>query len=141
MPPANYPLNEVLAAIQWIYSMEFKKERGLRAECCENATTALANCVYFQGENIPQLAQVVEQGLLAKLPLTTDTEEAPVTHAQFLSQIIANNSHLMKPEHISGIKGAVERINQVSTDKPELEILSDEGKQLLAQAVQVLSAM
>ena len=66
--------------------------------------------------------------MLAKLPLTTDTEEAPVTHAEFLSQIIANNSHLMKPEHIAGIKGAVERINQVSTDKPELEILSDEGK-------------
>ena len=49
--------------------------------------------------------------MLAKLPLTTDTEEAPVTHATFLSQIIANNSRLMKPEHIAGIKGAVERIN------------------------------
>ena len=121
--------------------MDFKTERGLRAECCENATTCLANLVYFHGESIPTLAQVVEQGLLAKLPLTTDTEEAPITHKNLFKQIIANNAHLMKPEHIAGIKAAVERIAGKDSEKPELEILNDEGKQLLAQVVPVLSAL
>jgi len=76
MPSASFPLNDVLTAVQWAYSMEFKTEKGLRAECCENATSTLAKCVYFHGDVLPSLAQIVEQGVCAKMPLTTDTEEA-----------------------------------------------------------------
>ena len=41
----------------------------------------------------------------------------------------------MKPEHAEAIKAVLERINSVCQEKPELEILDDEGKQLMAQAV------
>lgn len=64
--------------------MDFKNEKGLRAECCENATCTLAKCIYFHGEVIPSLTEVFDQGVAAKLPLTTDTEEAQATHALFL---------------------------------------------------------
>ena len=83
MPSANYPLNDVLAAVQWVYSMDFKTEKGQRAECCENATSTLAKLVYFHGDALPSLTEIVEQGVCSKMPLTTDTEEAQATHNLF----------------------------------------------------------
>lgn len=83
MPSASYPLNDVLLAIKWTYSMEFKTERGLRAECCENATSTLAKCVYYHGDVLPSLTEIVSEGLCARMPLTTDTEEAQACHTLF----------------------------------------------------------
>lgn len=86
VPTEVFPLAEVVQAVQWVYSMDFKTEKGLRAECCENATSSLAKCVYFHGQALQsqQLQQIVIQGVLAKMPLTTDTEEAQAAHALFL---------------------------------------------------------
>ena len=88
VPEADYPMNDVLQAVQWVYSMDFKTDKGLRAECCENATSTLAKIVYFISNSAALSADIVNQGMLAKLPLTTDTEEAQATHREFLKQII-----------------------------------------------------
>jgi len=140
VPTSSYPLTDVLQVIQWVYSLELKTERGQRAECCENATSTLAKLVYYHGAALPSLTEVVEQGVAGKMPLTTDTEEAQATHSLFLKQVVERNSNLVTPAHLAALKGAVERIGQICESKPELEILDDEGKQLLSQAVQVLSS-
>ena len=75
MPAGNFPLNDVLLVIEWILSSDFKTETGLVAECAENAVSSLGKCIYFHGGS----NEIVEK-FLTKLPLTTDTEEAPPTH-------------------------------------------------------------
>ena len=81
MPAAQFPLTDVFAAIEWVVVQDFKTERGLRAECVENAISSFGKCIYFHGGNLA--TDVVASGFLAKLPLTTDTEEAQPTHNLF----------------------------------------------------------
>lgn len=75
LPDRQFEVERVLEAVQWVYSQNLKTEDGTeRAECEDNAVGALAKCVYFHGERVP--SSVITPGLLDKLPLTTDTEEA-----------------------------------------------------------------
>jgi len=83
----QYPLSEAFALIDWIYAKDFKTEKGLRSESTENAISTFGKLVYFHGENLS--ADIVTQGFLNRLPLTTDSAEAPPTHSLFFKQIIA----------------------------------------------------
>ena len=47
----------------------------------ENATCAFGKIIYYHGANLS--GDLVKQGFLDRLPLTTDTEEAPSTHKLF----------------------------------------------------------
>ena len=103
MPNATFNVSSVLQAIQWVYAKNLKNEKGKRAECEDNAIGALGKCIYFHSAGVPQ--NVIEPGFLAKLPLTTDTEEAQPVHALFLEQIIAGNQALAA--HTEAVKAAV----------------------------------
>ena len=50
-------------------------------------------------------------------------------HLLFFNQILANNP-VFAP-HMEAVKNAIMRIGEVAERKPELEILSDEGKAAL----------
>ena len=49
-----------------------------------------------------------------------------------MKQIIARNANLVRPELLTSLQSAVQRIKETSDSRPELEILDDEGKALLA---------
>ena len=125
MPAGNFPQNDVLAVIEWILSSDFKTETGLVAKSAENAISSLGKCIYCHGGS----NELIES-FLGRLPLTTDTEEAPPTHNLLFQQIIAQNPNICKPEQLANLQGAVERIKTTSDQKPELEILDDQGKQM-----------
>ena len=78
IPVETFPLAKVFTAIDWIYSQDFKTEKGERAECCENATSTFGKLIYFHGANLS--ADIAARGFFDRLPLTTDTEEAQPTH-------------------------------------------------------------
>jgi len=63
--------------------------------------------------------------------LVTDTEEAQQVHLLFFNQILVNNPVLAP--HIEQVKSAIMRIKETTESKPELELLSDEGKGALEQ--------
>lgn len=96
MPADAYPLNDVMSLVQWVYSQDYKTDKGERAECSENATSTLGKCIYSLGGNLS--TDIVAQGFLDKLPLMTDVEEATPTHALLFKQIIAQNPNLCKAE-------------------------------------------
>ena len=133
MPAGNFPLNEVLLDIEWILSQDFKTEAGLVAECAENAISSLGKCIYFHGGS----NELIES-FLGKLPLTTDAEEARPTHNLLFQQIVAQNPNICKPELQANLQGAVARIKTTSDQQPELEILDDQGKELLSQVVKTI---
>jgi len=130
MPAETFPLANVFSTIEWIYAQDFKTESGKRAECCENATSTFGKCIYFHGANLS--ADIAARGFFDRLPLTTDTEEAQPTHKMLMQQIIARNANLVRPELLTSLQNAVQRIKETSDSRPDLEILDDEGKALLA---------
>ena len=67
-------METVLQQIQWVYQQDFKDEEGNQAPCVDNAISTLGKCVMYQGQSVS--AEVATQGFFAKLPVTTDTEEA-----------------------------------------------------------------
>jgi len=87
MPSDEFPIGDVFRAIEWVYSQDFKTESGKRAECTENAISTFGKCIYYHGGNLS--AEVISQGFLDRLPLTTDLEEAPATHTLFLTNVAA----------------------------------------------------
>ena len=52
-----------------------------------------------------------------------------------MQQIISQNPNLAKPEYLTSLQGAVQRIKETDEGRPDLEILDDEGKGLLAQVI------
>ena len=68
--------------------------------------STLGKCIYYHGGTIPE--NVVKDGFLAKLPITTDTEEAQVTHALFCDKILEKNAFLLA--HEAEVKAALDRI-------------------------------
>ena len=63
-----------MSTIKWIYDLNLTNEDGKQAECVDNAVSTLGKCIYYHGAGVP--ADVAKLGFLAKLPITTDTEEA-----------------------------------------------------------------
>ena len=49
----------------------------------------------------------------------------------------SQNGNLVRPEHADALRSALQRIQNTDATQPELEILNDEGKQLLIQAIGV----
>lgn len=74
---------------------------------------------------------MINDGFLAKLPLITDNEEAQQVHLLLFNQVLANNPVLAP--HVEQVKSAILRIKETAEGKPELELLSDEGKGALEQ--------
>ena len=101
MPVESFPLANVFSVIEWIYTQDFKTEKGERAECSENATSTFGKCIYFHGANLS--ADIAAQGFFDRLPLTTDTEEAQPTHNMLMKQIIARNANLIRPELLTSL--------------------------------------
>ena len=130
MPAETFPLANVLSMIEWIYAQDFKTKKGETAECSENATSSFGKCLYFHGASFSP--EAAAQGFFNKLPLKTDTEEAQPTHNLLMNQIIARNANLVRPELLPSLQQAIQRIKETSDSRPELEILDDEGKVLLA---------
>ena len=133
MPAETFPLANVFSVIEWIYAQDFKTESGLRAECSENATSTFGKLIYQHGANLS--AEVVSKGFFDRLPLTTDTEEAQPTHKLLMQMIIARNANLVRADLLPALQTAVTKIKETSDSRPDLEILDDEGKTLLAQAI------
>ena len=115
-----------MQAINWVYQQGFKNDKGERADCEENAISALGKVIYFQSQANTIPPTVITDGFLAKLPLVADSEEAQAVHLLFFNQVLANNP-VLEP-HVEAVKGAIMRIKETAERKPELELLSDEGK-------------
>lgn len=76
---------------------------------------------------------------VATLPLQTDPEEAGYINKLFLKELSRKNQSLMVTEQLQmACKEAVLRMNGVASNNPELEILNDDGLQLLKQIVPML---
>ena len=69
------------------------------------------------------------------LPLKNEPEEAQNVHRMLLKEILNKNEFLLKVVDGEGVKKMIEGIKSIENNNPELEILDDEGKQLLKQIV------
>ena len=70
---------------------------------------------------------------LGLLPLKNEPEEAQNVHKMLLREILNKNEFLLKVVDGEGLKKMVGGIMAIESNNPELEILDDEGKQLLKQ--------
>lgn len=70
---------------------------------------------------------------LGCLPLKNEPEEAQNVHRMVLKEILNKNEFLLKFADGDCLKKVVEGISCVESNNPELEILDDEGKQLIKQ--------
>lgn len=69
---------------------------------------------------------------LSTLPLQADPEEAQYIHKLVMKELNRKNAALLGNEALQkASQEALTRISQVATTNPELEILNDEGKELL----------
>lgn len=73
---------------------------------------------------------------LSTLPLQTDPEEAQYINKLFLKELTRKNASLIATDTLQvASKEAVLRMNGVSTNNPELEILNDDGLKLLKDII------
>lgn len=71
---------------------------------------------------------------LSKLPLTNEEEEAQKSHQLLIQQIIANNQNVINDANKPQVLAALQRIRETyETKKDEIEILNEEGLQLLSK--------
>lgn len=76
---------------------------------------------------------------ITTLPLQTDPEEANYINKLFLKELSRKNQILIGTDQLqSACKEAVLRMNGVASNNPELEILNDDGLQLLKQIMSML---
>lgn len=108
----------------------FTNEQGQIHTCVDNAMSCLGKCIYKHGASID--ADPIK-AFLAKLPLVIDEEEARVVHLEFMKQIQVNPVFAPFSEEV---KSAVKRLLMKVQEKPDLEILCDEGKQQLQTLAQ-----
>ena len=109
------------------------EDKAIATEC---AIGALGKLVYFQFDGA-LVTDKVASTFIGLLPLIAEPEEAQNVHKQFFKMVIDGNAGIIGEGgvHAGALKQAVERIIATHTEKPELEILDDEGKELI-QAVQ-----
>lgn len=80
--------------------------------------------------------QTLTQSFVDKLPLQTDPEEAQYINRLFLKQLNKQNPNLLAtPDLQNACKKALGRMEATTQNNPELEILADDGLQLLKQTL------
>lgn len=97
------------------------------AESTDNIIGALGKAVLFQYDGSMIGVPAVKE-YLSLLPLFTDEEEAQAVHKLLFEQIIAGNPILTNAEVASDVIQCVQRIVRLAQQKPELELLDDDGK-------------
>lgn len=108
-----------------------------KAECSDNAISALGKIVLFQSEkNNAEHEELLIQ-FLELLPLTADKAEAKAAHRMLFEEILKKNEILFSagPEVKTTLSTAIANIHQSVTENPEDEILDEEGKILLTQVM------
>lgn len=101
--------------------------------CTECAVGALGKLALYQNTSDLKTRGEILRKFLAMLPLKNEPEEAQNIHRMLLKEILNKNQGLLNVVEGETLKKAVEGINFVESSNPELEILDDEGKQLLKQ--------
>jgi hypothetical protein len=104
-----------------------------RIVCTECAIGALGKLALFQNNNDLKVRGEILNKFLSLLPLKNEAEEAQNVHRMFLKEIMNKNEVLLKVVEVETLKKVLEGIHCVESNNPELEILDDEGKQLLKQ--------
>lgn len=99
-----------------------------KAESTDNIIGALGKCILFQYDGqLIGLPAVREY--LNLLPLYSDSEEAQTVHKLLFEQILVPSPVLSIPELAKDVTQCVQRIVRIAQDKPDLELLDDEGKE------------
>lgn len=97
------------------------------AESTDNVIGALGKAVLFQYDGaVIGVAALKEY--LSLLPLFTDGEEAQAVHKLLFEQILTRNPVLANAEVSADVVQCVQRIVRLAQQKPELELLDDDGK-------------
>lgn len=105
----------------------------------ETVVGAFGKLCMYQLDPSDQKNQERTFNFVTTLPLQTDPEEAAYINKLFLKELSRKNQHLMVTEQLqAACKEAVLRMNGVASNNPELEILNDDGLQLLKQIVPML---
>lgn len=105
-----------------------------RAECTDNAVSALGKICLFQLEMDNQESLAVMDKFLSLMPIHHDPVEAQALNKIFIEQIGAKNKNLVENAAMGPIlKNIILKMNEFVRMKPESEILDEEGKGLLNQ--------
>lgn len=133
-------LEQAVKAVEFVFTQSYEPvDTGKRSTAEDNAVSALAKLVYVHTASNPAVLTpaLINDAFLGKLPLISDNEEGQAVHLLFAQQIIANNA--VFAAHAAEVKAAVARIIQYATEKPEEEILNDEGKAAFEQVNKLLA--
>lgn len=102
----------------------------------ETVVGAFGKLCMYQFNPTDAKAQERTLNFVSTLPLQTDPEEAQYINKLFLKELIRKNPSLTANDTLSvASKDAVLRMNGVATNNPELEILNDDGLNILKQIV------
>ena len=101
--------------------------------CTECAIGALGKLALYQNTNDVKIRSEIMGKFLSMLPLKNEPEEAQNVHRMLLKEIKNKNEFLLKVVDAEGLKKIVMGIQSIENNNPELEILDDEGKDLLKQ--------
>lgn len=104
-----------------------------RIVCTECAIGALGKLALYQNTSDMKMRGEIMTKFLGLLPLKNEPEEAQNVHKMLLREILNKNEFLLKVVDGEGLKKMVGGIMAIESNNPELEILDDEGKQLLKQ--------
>lgn len=101
------------------------------ASFTENAIGAVGKLLYFQCEYQTVETQSDFTQYLSAMPLWEDPEESNPVHKLFIQKYLEGNELVMSQQQAA--REALRRIGEHHKNKPEDEILDDEGVQLLSQ--------
>jgi len=130
----------VNAGFQMVYHGDaFSDERKIATE---TAIGALVKFAVFQYDNVVINDDAVRK-ILGFLPLVNEPEEAQNTHRILSEQIITQNPAIFGQanSNLPIIKQVLDKINQIATTQPELEILDEDATAKFKQAVQFISSL
>ena len=104
-----------------------------KAVCTDNAVGALGKIALYQSQTNDKVSEEVLLKFLQLLPLKNDSEEAQAVHKMLLTEIINKNAFLAScSQEVQGVLiNAITNIKTQDINNPELEILDDQGKQLI----------
>ncbi|TNV74745.1 hypothetical protein FGO68_gene4951 [Halteria grandinella] len=123
-------LGDIVRVLKAIVDQPDSRTDEDKVECTDNIIGALGKCVLFQN-----LGTAATKEFLNLLPLYSDSTEAQSIHKLLFEQIIAGNPVLTEVK--AEVVGCVQRIIRISNEKPELELLDDQGK----EKAQVIAGM
>lgn len=94
----------------------------------------------YQLDSSAQKNQARTADFVRTLPLQTDPEEAQYINRLFLKEIHRQNPNLFATEELKTLcKEAVFKMNSLASNNPELEILADDGLQLLQKTISMVN--